>query len=213
MLPKHEPQSKFGKWLLKYRLLITVFLFVFLVPLAFIVALYLGDYLKYQSVVFGEDTISDFESTYITIEENTNHEEINLETDELIYKIKLVSIVIPEFTDDPGSYSFRVKYEAKPNKTVSAISATLILQTEWIDAKSQPRNVSTGLNYGSVQPVTFNKILPVSPLWFVTVERPYLYVKITYQIAISMGQQETRTHYFKTNLVGLTPSTVIDANA
>jgi len=212
MLPKHEPSSKFGKWLLKHRLLIVIFSFVVIVPIAFVVALYLGDYLKYQTVDFGNDPVSSFNTNYyITTEETTGHQIINFETPELTYHIKWVSYLVPEFKEDPGNYVFKVKYTEKPSKLVSSVNGTFVLQTLWIDAKSAPKSIVASESFGTNQTINYEFKLPQSPLWFVTVERPYVYIKLTYNSEIGMNQSEVKTHYLKIDLAGLTPSAVIDA--
>lgn len=213
MLPIHEPRSKFGKWLLKYRFLIIILTFVIVIPVAFVIALYVGDYLKYRSVSFDDTLISDFNSTYITTEDTTLHEEINLETNDLIIKIKLKSILVPEYYDDTnGAYTFRAKYQPKSGRTVSALTTTMILQTDWINMKSNPKNLNLTESYSSIQIISFNHILPSYPLWFVTVQRPHLYVKISYHLTIGMSQEEIKTFYFKTDLTNLIPSDITDLN-
>ncbi|VEU82576.1 hypothetical protein [Acholeplasma hippikon] len=212
MVPLHQPKSTFGKWLLKYRLILTILGIFILVPAAFVIALYVGDYLKYQKVTFDDVVVSKFEKSYLTTESSTNHEEINLENADLIVKIKLDSFLIPEYYDESGYYTFKAKYVEQVNKLVSSVQITLVLQTDWMDAKSNPYSISLSKNYSSQHSVAFNHILPQSPLWFVKVERPNLYVKVTYQIDLGLGQTELREAFFKTSLVGLTPSTEIDNN-
>ncbi len=213
MLPIHEPRSKFGKWLLKYRFLIIIITFVTIIPIAFVTALYVGDYLKYKTVMFDETPVSEFLGTYITHEETSFHEEINLETNDLIVKIKLKSITVPEYYDDTnGAYTLRVKYQAKSGRTISALSSTMILQTDWVNMKSSPKNININETYSSIQTISFNHILPANPLLFVSVQRPHLYVRISYHLTIGMAQEEIKTYYFKTDLTNLVPSDIVDLN-
>lgn len=213
MVPLHQPKSSFGKWLLKYRLLITLLSIFILIPVIFVIALYVGDYLKYKKVSFDDQVITQFESTSLTYEQETLHEEINLVNTDLIVKIKLESILVPEYSDETGNYVFKSKYEEVPNKSVSNVRITMILQTDWMDAKSQPYQTSLAKSYGSsTQMLIFSEMLPTSPLLFVKVERPHLYVKVTYDINLGLGQNETREVYYKAVLKGLTPSYEIDNN-
>lgn len=203
MVPLHQPNSSLGKWLLKYRLIIAIVSIFILVPAAFVIALYVGDYLKYQKVTFDQVVVKDFQSTYITTDEALNHQEINLENSDVLVKIKLDSYNVPAYYDETGDYTFRAKYVEKANKAVSNLQITMILQTEWMDAKSAPYQTSIAKNYNAQYKITFNQILPHSPLWFVNVERPVLYVKVSYQIELGLGQTEIRESYYKANLVGL----------
>ncbi|CDR31081.1 Uncharacterised protein [Acholeplasma oculi] len=213
MLPKHQPQSKFGKWLLKYRLKLFLFIFIIVVPVTFIIALYLGDYLKYKNVDFGNDIQSNFLSSYITYEDETNHEIINLETPDLIVQVKLISFHIPEFYDETnGHYTIRAKYKTKNNVHIHGFETVFLLQTDWMNAKSEPLNMALTENFSTNRMISFNHILPHQPLWFVEVQKPNLYSKITYHIELAMDQEVTVNYYFRTDLLGLTPSTVIDEN-
>src|SRR5690554_6383589 len=104
MLPKHQPHSKFGKWLLKYRLKIILFSFVILVPIIFVIALDVGDYLRYKDVEFNDNVVSKFQTSYITLEDETNHQMINLETDEVLIQIKLIDYMKLEYYDYNNEY-------------------------------------------------------------------------------------------------------------
>jgi|SRR5690554_1837504 len=211
MLPKHEPQSKFGRWLLKYRLKIILFSFIVLIPVIFVIALYVGDYLKYKNVDFDGNTTSNFQSTYITLEAETNHQIINLETNEVIIQIKLIDYLIPEYYDDTdGHYTFKVRQTVKTGKHVHEISAKFIIQTDWINAKSNVTTVPMTTTFGTNRKISFNHVLPQSPLWFVNVTDPYLYVELEYHVELALDQEETVTHYFRTYLGDITPTTVTD---
>ncbi|MBN3490574.1 hypothetical protein JV173_03495 [Acholeplasma equirhinis] len=212
MLPKHEPTSKFGKWLNKYRLLIILILFIVVVPVAFVVSLYLGDYLKYKAVTFGNESITEFQGYELLTEDDTNHQVITIKTTDLTYSIKWMSYTTPLYDDETGTYVFRVKYEEHSNKFVSNVQATLILQTQWINAKSQPKPIVTQETYSTNQNINFNYVLPKSPLWFVTVEMPDLYVKLSYDIQYGLGTIETKVSYHKIDLINLIPANQIGTN-
>jgi hypothetical protein len=212
MVPKIEPKSKFGKWLLKYRLKIILFSFIVVIPVVFVVALYVGDYLRHSSVDFEGKKISNFKTSYMTVESETNHQIINLETNEVIVQIKLIDYLIPEYYDDTnGHYTFKVKYEVKSGSHIHAVSAKFILQTDWINARSNVINVPMTETFGTNRRISFNHVLPQAPLWFVDVKAPYLYVELEYHVDLALGQEETVVHYFKTYLGNITPTNVTDA--
>jgi hypothetical protein len=212
MVPKIEPKSKFGKWLLKYRLKIILFSFVVVIPVVFVVALYVGDYLRHSSVDFEGKVISNFKTSYMTEETSTNHQIINLETNEVIVQIKLIDYLIPEYYDDTnGHYTFKVKYEVKSGSHIHAMSAKFILQTDWINARSNVTNIPMSETFGTNRRISFNHVLPQAPLWFIDVKAPYLYVELEYHIDLALGQEETVVHYFKTYLGNITPTNVTDA--
>lgn len=211
MLPKHQPHSKFGKWLLKYRLKIILFSFVILVPIVFVIALYVGDYLRYKNVEFSDNVVSKFQTSYITLEDETYHQIINLETDEVLIQIKLIDYMTLEYYDDTnGHYTFKVRHEVKPNAHIHDIKVNFVIQTHWVNAKSDVIPVPLSTTFGTNRRIAYNYVLPQSPLWFVTVTDPFLYVEVSYHKEYAMDHEETVHHYFKTYLGDITPTTVTD---
>lgn len=211
MLPKHQPHSKFGKWLLKYRLKIILFSFVILVPIVFVIALYVGDYLRYKNVEFNDNVVSKFQTSYITLEDETYHQIINLETDEVLIQIKLIDYMTLEYYDDTnGHYTFKVRHEVKSNAHIHDIKVNFVIQTNWVNAKSDVIPVPLSTTFGTNRRIAYNYVLPQSPLWFVTVTDPFLYVEVSYQKEYAMNHEETVHHYFKTYLGDITPTTVTD---
>lgn len=211
MLPKHQPQSKFGKWLLKYRLKIILFSFVILIPIIFVIALYVGDYLRYKSVEFNDNVVSKFQTSYITYEDETNHEMINLETDEVLIQIKLIDYMTLEYYDDTnGHYTFKVRHEVKSGAHIHELKVNFVIQTDWVNAKSDVVPVPLTTTFGTNRRIAYNHVLPQSPLWFVNVTDPYLYVEVEYHIEYAMDHEETVNHYFKTYLGDITPTTITD---
>lgn len=211
MLPKHQPHSKFGKWLLKYRLKIILFSFVILVPILFVIALYVGDYLRYKNVEFNDNVVSKFQTSYITLEDETYHQIINLETDEVLIQIKLIDYMTLEYYDDTnGHYTFKVRHEVKSNAHIHDIKVNFVIQTNWVNAKSDVIPVPLSTTFGTNRRIAYNYVLPQSPLWFVTVTDPFLYVEVSYHKEYAMDHEETVHHYFKTYLGDITPTTVTD---
>ncbi|WP_026400160.1 hypothetical protein [Acholeplasma equifetale] len=209
MANKVKKQSNFKSWLLKYRVKIGLALLLITLPVAYVTALYLGNYIRYNEVEFDGEKISSFEKTYITIEDETNHEIINLETNDLIIQIKLVEIKQPQY-ENPGYYTFKAKVVDKTDHLIENVQITMILSTKWMNAKSQPRSLYPTNNFSSNISLDFKERLPKSPLWFVTVHQPHLYVKVSYQTPIALEQVKSITHYFSTDLYGLTPSVIVD---
>ncbi|MFA5692045.1 MAG: hypothetical protein WC907_00385 [Acholeplasmataceae bacterium] len=211
-----KPKSSISKWLLKYRLMILLIAVLFVIPLITITTLYVVNYTKYQKVVFNDKTIKNFKSSYITIEDEKEHYEINFEMDHLIVKVKVMSIKKPiydvkdpEHEDERGNYIFQAKYVKKGNSNVSNVSLSLILQTDWFDAKSDVKTFNLSTNYSSNQTVAFNQYLPKRPLWFVTVNSPILYAKVSYDLELGIGS-DNKSNYFKNNLKEIIPSNIID---
>lgn len=212
MIQTHKPSSAFGKWLMKYRMIIIIASFFILVPIVFVVSLYLGDYLRNKDVNFGDIRAKNIKDSTLVIEESTSHEVITLDSNDLTVSIKLKSILKPEYIDEVGNYKFKVKYATKNNKSISNLSVSLVLHTQWIDTTSDVKAVNPSTSYGSDQSITYSHILPRTPLPFVTITSPDLYVMVTYQVESVLGSMETYTTFYKVNLKGLTPSDVIDAN-
>jgi hypothetical protein len=212
MIPKHEPRSSFGAWLLKYRLLIIIITFVVVIPIAFVAALYIGDYIKYKDVDFSlpnaqeKEIVSTFLDAKIKLEDETEHQVIVFENDDLIIYIKLDEIVKQQYVDTNGFYKFYTRWESKRGNDISNVNVTFILQTQWINAKSSPVTFPLNKTYPNApREIIFNAKLPQSPLWFVTVERPDLYVKVTYDREIGLTGSEAQKVYFKSSLLGITP--------
>lgn len=212
MIPKHEPRSSFGAWLLKYRLLIILSTFIILIPIAFVAALYIGDYLKYKEVNFSlpnaevQDLRSEFETSTLITEDETNHQVIKMENSDLIIYIKLDDILVREYVDTHGYYKFFTKWESKRGNDTTGVNVTFVLQTQWINGKSAPLSFAPTKTYpNNSREVTYDTILPQTPLWFVTVESPDLYVKVTYTSSFGLGGSEQKTAYFKASLLGITP--------
>lgn len=211
-----KPKSNIGKWLIKYRLMILLIAVLFIVPVITITTLYVVNYTKYQKVQFNDKTVTNFKSSYITIEDEKEHYEINFEMDHLIVKVKIMSIKKPiydvkdpQHEDERGNYIFQAKYVKKGNSNVSNVSLSLVLQTNWFDAKSDVKTFNLNTNYSSNQIVTFNQYLPKSPLWFVRVNSPILYAKVSYDLEIGIGK-DNKSAYFKNDLKGIVPSNIID---
>ena len=213
----NKPQSNISKWLLKYRLIILLVGLLVVVPIITVTSLYVVNYSKNKKVVFDDKTITNFKSTYFTIEDDTDHQEINLETDDLIVKIKVMSIkkpifdvANPEHEDEKGNYVFKAKVVKKGSAEISNVSISLVLQTDWLNSKSDVKTFSLGNSYSSNQTINYNQYLPKSPLWFVKVENPNLYVKLTYNVAIGLGGSNKKEYYFKNDLKEVIPASVID---
>lgn len=215
MVPKAQPRSKFGVWLLKHRFIIIISMFVLLIPIAFVIALYVGDYLRYQNVTFEEgEVVSNFRTMDYTNEDTDDaHEVLVMETQHVIIYAKLMNIIVPEYIDelDVGRYEFQFRYETKGSVTLQSINIRALLQTDWVDARSEqvinlqpPRDA-----WSTTRNIDFKYQLPVYPLWFVKVERPLLYVHLSYTYQSGFNT-ETVSTYFKGNLTYITPVNELD---
>ncbi|WP_025724623.1 hypothetical protein [Acholeplasma granularum] len=211
MVPAHKPSSKFGKWLLKYRLKLILFSFLVIIPIIFVVSLYLGDYLRNKNVIFDETKITNFKSTSLIQEDLTNHDVIQLHTDDVVIEIKLINYNYINYYDETdGKFVFKTRYYEKTNKTINNLKVDLVIQTDWINAKSIQQNIPTTKTFGSDKSISFNHVLPQKPLLFISVNHPNLYVKVSYNLSLPLDQVESKTHYFKTYLGDVTPTTITD---
>lgn len=215
IIEKHD--SKLTNWLTKYRLIILLVGALIIIPLITLTTFVVVNVNKYTTVTFNETNVKKFKSSYITIEDETLHQEINLETDELIVKIKIVDIVKPLFDvkepshqDERGSYTFKAKYQLKGSDTISNVVITLILQTDWLDAKSDPRNITLSTKYSNNQTLQFNQFLPKKAFGIINVKNPNLYIKLSYNVGLGLGESDQKEYYFKNNLKNYVTTNQID---
>ena len=100
-----------------------------------------------------------------------------------------------------------MSYTPNTNYSVSSVKVTPVLKTDWKDMKSI--GIQRPLSYNNTSfSVDFNFDLPKSPLLFVTIVDPNLYLKVEY-VYKTAGQDVTEIEYVKFSLKDLNPKTVI----
>ena len=188
----------------QYRLKIVLFSFFVIVPIVFVISLYTATYQTYKKVHFdvevGADTvfinqfmkmdeIEEFDFSFTWAE--LKNPKLNLETDEL----------------EGGYYKFQMHYTPKSNYQITNLRVTPVLQTMWVDMRSRGNIVSLSTTAKAFV-INFNYDLPITPLWFVKVTDPVLYLRFeyTYQTA---GTPVNKTIYVRILLDDITPIKVI----
>ena len=186
----------------KNRIKIALLMFVTVIPLTLILTVYIGAYANNRKVHF-DQTVTE-QTTYVNkfvSKDDLDAIKVNISWYELSY---------PEVNDQGvlvgGEYKFDMSYEAKENYEIINVSITPVLKTPWTDLRSSIPStplLTTNKRVG----ISFNYELPVSPLWFVEVTEPNLYVKVDYTF-MSAGNQVTKTAYILFSLKDLNPTRV-----
>jgi hypothetical protein len=199
-------QKKIGfwAWIHQNRIKIAGFLFIVILPVAFVIAVYVGAYANNNKVHFDAEVTA-----------QTNYVRSFLDTDELeaiTLSIDWTELKNPSETTDPvgytgGYYKFSAYYTAKEGYNVGNVSITPVLQTKWTDMRSMIAQQSLSTSVRSFQ-IDFNFDLPTRPLWFVNVTDPVLYLKVDYTYQTPTGQIN-KTEYVSIDLSSLSPDRVI----
>lgn len=180
--------SLFG-WILTHRLLfiiialLSVFLFI-AVPTA-----YITTYNRYKVVEFSEtDKRTNFQSLEIT--QNDDELDVMLfENEHLKLVIELYDFYENQYkTETNGHYTFKFFYTSKKESssmTITNVNADVIVKADWVDAKSSITSTSIyHASNGIQRRVDFNYKLE-SPLWFVNLDRPNFYMKLSYDVTVN----------------------------
>ncbi|BCR35658.1 hypothetical protein [Mariniplasma anaerobium] len=190
-------------WIHRNRVKLGIWLFLIILPVTLVVTAYVGSYTTNKSVYFDSEIteesikISDF-----------------IEADELkgiTLTIEWDALKRPVESDDgslqEGYYRFIMSYAPNRNYEIGNVKITPVLQTDWKNYRSVgiQRYLSTN-NIAFL--VDFNFDLPKSPLLFVTIEDPNLYLKVEYTYTV-VGEDVTQIEYVKFSLKDLNPATVI----
>ncbi|MDR2822539.1 MAG: hypothetical protein LBV58_03200 [Acholeplasmatales bacterium] len=198
------PNTKLGL-LYKYKLLIFIGMALF-IGLLVILFIYLIPYTKNNKVFFEAESTPN--TVYVT-----KFDKIDSNRD---FKIDIVwdTLTIPKKDASDkltgGSYKFSFTFEEKTSVHLQNFRVTPLLQTKWVEYRGLGSQLSLAQGISSSSTINFNYTLPTSPLWFVRVDDPILYLKVEYNEAIA-GIENTKTVYLSLSLKNLDPHSLKQA--
>jgi hypothetical protein len=176
---KNKKQTqKFWTLFHQYRTKIALLTFFVVLPITLVLIAYLGPIQDSRSVTF--DTDSNNQDIYIS-----NFDSLE-DLEDLDLNIKWTTLRNPIYRDDElittGLYRFNVTYNILNGKNISNVRVQIALKplygTEQDNSSlTNVRSTSDGTNID----VTHNVLYPFSPLWFVTIKEPTVYLKIIYR--------------------------------
>lgn len=160
--------------------------FVIIIPSILISYTYISSYVNSQKVTF-DDTSTQI-TDFVQIDDLVD---INLVVEWISFD-KPIRDSQNELSN--GSYVFHISYVNDTNHPIYNVYVLPVLQTDWanISEKGELKPISP-TSVTNFQ-INFNHLLPLKPLYFVKVEEPILYLKISYQIEVS-GQLVTKIKY------------------
>lgn len=195
--------KRFLSFIHRNRVKIGIWLFLIILPITLVVTAYVGSYITNKSVYF-ENEITE-ES--VKIKDFVDADELKA----LSINIEWDALRKPTEGEDgdyqDGYYRFVMSYTPDSNYQISSVKIIPVLQTDWKNYRSV--GIQRYLSNNNISfSIDFNFELPKSPLLFVTIEDPNLYLKVEYTYNTA-GQDVTETEYVKYSLKGLNPNTVI----
>ncbi len=165
--------------------------------------MYINAYQSYRKVTFGEDTIiTKFEK--MSVIQNKDGKDVLLYQDDYVkITIDLRDYEINKYDDETGYYRFDYTYSPVSETStiqVKNLSLAVILQSDWVSAKSDERSVALPTS-STPSSISFKQVRK-SPLWFVSIKRPNLYIQVSYDI-VSNDLTSQHIKYFTHSLNGL----------
>ena len=181
----------------KYRVKIGLITFLVAIPLALLLAAFLGPYTSNKNVYFDEEK-TDVQSKFVDLDE----------LEELTLQIEWTTLVNPRFDEEGtvtthGAYRFDISYEPKGAYNLTSVVITPVLHTDWfphneIGSKTQITQTKKSVS------IPFDETFPMRRLLFVEINEPNLYLKVEYTYTL-IDQTVTKTAYVKYTLKGLNP--------
>lgn len=191
------------KWIDKNRVKIGIWLFLIILPISLVITAYVGSYTSNRSLYFDQEITEESEkiNDFVEIDE-LKAITLDVEWDALKKPVEDAEGVLVG-----GYYRFNIKYTANENYNLENVKITPVLKTDWKNYRSVgiERYISTSFISFAVD---FNYELPTSPLLFVRLENPNLYLKVEYTY-LSAGQNVTEIEYVKFPLDDLNPKIVV----
>lgn len=191
------------KWIHNHRIKVGVWLFLVILPISLIITAYVGSYTSNKSVYFEQEITEESEKirNFVAADE-LKAITLDIEWDALKKPVKNNDGILVQ-----GYYRFDVRYFANGNFDIVSVKITPVLKTDWKNLSSVgvERPISTNFTTFAID---FNYELPITPLLFVKVEEPNLYLKVEYTYT-SAGQDVTEVEYVKFPLEDLNPDIVI----
>ena len=191
------------KWIDKNRVKIGIWLFLIILPISLVITAYVGSYTSNRSLYFDQEITEESEkiNNFVAIDE-LKAITLDVEWDALKKPVEDAEGALVG-----GYYRFNIKYSANENYSLENVKITPVLKTDWKNYRSVgiERYISTSFISFAVD---FNYELPISPLLFVRIEDPNLFLKVEYTY-ISAGQNVTEIEYVKFPLDDLNPKIVV----
>lgn len=196
-------QKRVLYWIHKNRVKIGIWLFLIVLPISLVITSYIGSYTANKSVYFDKEITEESEK----IKDFVSSDELKA----LTINIEWSSLKRPSLNDEGeligGFYGFNVSYTPDTNYQLDSVRITPVLKTDWKNFSSVGNQRVIAINMTSFV-IDFNYELPTSPLLFVTIEEPNLYLKVEYTYE-SAGQSIVEIEYVKFPLKDLNPKTVV----
>ena len=191
------------KWIHNHRIKVGVWLFLVILPISLIITAYVGSYTSNKSVYFEQEITEESEKirNFVAADE-LKAITLDIQWDALKKPVENNDGILVQ-----GYYRFDVRYFANGNFDIVSVKITPVLKTDWKNLSSVgvERPISTNFTTFAID---FNYDLPITPLLFVKVEEPNLYLKVEYTYT-SAGQDVTEVEYVKFPLEDLNPDIVI----
>ena len=189
-----------------YRTKIALLSFIVIIPITLILVAYLGPLQDSRSVTF-DRTITSESEYFSDFKKLSDLDDLNLEISWLTYR-KPVSDGQDNYVN--GSFTFNIKYEPADNKNISNVRVQLVLKPLYGTTQdtNNPVTVNSGSS-GSNFTVPHNVIYPYSPLWFINIKDPIVYIKIQYTESFTGNINPIeKTEYAYFSLNGIDPTNV-----
>lgn len=190
-------------WIHKNRVKLGIWLFLIILPITLVITAYVGSYTTNKIVYFD----SEITEESVMVKKFIKADELK----GISLNIEWDAFTKPTESEDDtltgGSYRFIISYSPESSYDVGSVKITPVLQTDWKDYRSVGAQRSLSTNDISF-PIAFNFDLPTSPLLFVTIQDPNLYLKVEYTYSV-VGQDVTEIEYVKFSLKDLNPNIVI----
>ncbi|MFU8792482.1 MAG: hypothetical protein ACNA7K_00500 [Acholeplasmataceae bacterium] len=196
--------KNFFKWLHYNRIMIVIVLFIIVLPITLTLSIYLGSYLSNRSVHFDPEVTDETENIRrFDAIDDIEHFELMIDWDSFKRPVSNDQGVLTG-----GYYTFKANYQPAEGFQVTNVMATPVLRTPWMQIRSLGQPVLL-TNQDRILYIDFNHELPVSPLWFVKVTDPILYLKITYTRILANQSEVEETVYIRYPLKDIDPNQVI----
>ena len=172
-----KKQQNFWTFFHQYRTKIALLTFFVILPITLLLIAYLGPLEQSRSVTF--DTDNNNQSIFIS---DFNHLE---DLKDIDITLDWTTLRNPVFDEDilvtSGLYRFIVSYDVLNNKNISNLRVQIALKPLY--GTDQDMSTLTSIrstSQGSSVDVIHNVMYPFSPLWFINIEEPNVYLKIIY---------------------------------
>jgi hypothetical protein len=184
----------------QYYMRIIGWILVIILPLSLIVGTYISTYRESLKVSF-ESELTDssvFINQFIEIDEIQT---IDLEINWIEFK-KPIMNTTGELVN--GSYTFAISYQENSSGSISQVMVTPVLQTQWANVREVGSSQLISNEFSTFK-IDFNYEMPQKPLYFIKVNEPILYLKVTLVQTIG-GNQIPHIYYVMYDLTNEFPT-------